>query len=225
MRIFSFRGNLFRRETKQFWQSCRPWKHIHLRKRSTCNNVEATSLPFVNNNKTYIQPMCNEPWWNTKIIQSISIPSWTSVLNMKTFRSRQVLHLHLYTTIIRPQRSHSLISITKTCLYTFYSLKPHFYIVKLVYRGTLYFSYFCSKHRLRYSLEPPRRGGSNKYPQSMFGAEIWKVSEFFLSENFQFLDVKYPMYLNRRVFLMGRLLIANCLKMWLCSFVFNVETV
>ena len=31
-----------------------------------------------------------------------------------------------------------------------------------------YFSYFCSKHRLWSSLEPPRRGGSNEYPQSMF---------------------------------------------------------
>ena len=26
-----------------------------------------------------------------------------------------------------------------------------------------------------YSLEPPRRGGSNKYPQSMFWAEIRKI--------------------------------------------------
>ena len=26
-----------------------------------------------------------------------------------------------------------------------------------------------------YSLEPPRRGGSNEYPQSMFGAEIRKI--------------------------------------------------
>ena len=26
-----------------------------------------------------------------------------------------------------------------------------------------------------YSLEPPRRGGSNEYPQSMFWAEIWKI--------------------------------------------------
>ena len=26
-----------------------------------------------------------------------------------------------------------------------------------------------------YSLEPPRWGGSNEYPQSMFWAEIWKV--------------------------------------------------
>ena len=26
-----------------------------------------------------------------------------------------------------------------------------------------------------YSLEPPHRGGSNEYPQSMFWAEIWKL--------------------------------------------------
>ena len=26
-----------------------------------------------------------------------------------------------------------------------------------------------------YLLEPPRRGGSNEYPQSMFWAEIWKI--------------------------------------------------
>ena len=31
-----------------------------------------------------------------------------------------------------------------------------------------------------HSLEPPRRGGSNDYPQSTFWAEIWKISEFFI---------------------------------------------
>ena len=38
-----------------------------------------------------------------------------------------------------------------------------------------------------YSLEPPRRyhsfllrGGSNEYTQSMFWAEIWKISQFFV---------------------------------------------
>ena len=35
----------------------------------------------------------------------------------------------------------------------------------------------------------------------MFWAEIWKMSEF-LSENFQFLEVKFSIYLNRRVFVM-----------------------
>ena len=40
-----------------------------------------------------------------------------------------------------------------------------------------------------YSLEPPRRGGSNEYPQSMFWAEIWKISEFFIWK-FSFFDGK-----------------------------------
>ena len=31
-----------------------------------------------------------------------------------------------------------------------------------------------------YSLEPPRRGGSNEHPQCMFWAEIWKLPEFFI---------------------------------------------
>ena len=42
-----------------------------------------------------------------------------------------------------------------------------------------------------YSLEPPRRGGSNEYSQSMFWAEIWKKLDFFLSENFHYFDVKF----------------------------------
>ena len=31
-----------------------------------------------------------------------------------------------------------------------------------------------------YSLEPPRRGSSNEYPQSMFWAETGKIFEFFI---------------------------------------------
>ena len=51
-----------------------------------------------------------------------------------------------------------------------------------------------------YSLEPPRRDGSNMYPQSMFWAEIKKISEFFF--NFHFLEVKFSLVLNRCVFVM-----------------------
>ena len=92
--------------------------------------------------------------------------------------------------------------ITKTYLYHFDPLKPHFYIVKLGFTGVyIIFLISAQKHRLWYSLEPPRRGGSNEYPQSMFWAEIWKISAFF-SENFHFLVVKFSVYLNRRVFLM-----------------------
>ena len=59
--------------------------------------------------------------------------------------------------------------IPKTCLYNTDPLKPHFYIVKLGFTGVyIIFLYSAQKHRLWYSLEPPRRGGSNEYPQSMF---------------------------------------------------------
>ena len=71
---------------------------------------------------------------------------------------------------------------TKTCLYNFDPLKPHFYIVKQgVYRGyTLFFLFQLKYIDCGYSLEPPRRGGSNEHPQSMFSSEIWKISEFFI---------------------------------------------
>ena len=62
----------------------------------------------------------------------------------------------------------------------FYSLRKHAYsnILKILSQKTenfqiktLIFSYFCSKHRLwvlvTTASQPPRRGGSNEYPQSM----------------------------------------------------------
>ena len=66
-------------------------------------------------------------------------------------------------------------------LYNFDPLKPHFYIVKLGFTG-VYIIFLISAQNIDfwYSLEPPRWGGSNEYPQSMFWAEIWKLSEFFI---------------------------------------------
>ena len=92
--------------------------------------------------------------------------------------------------------------ITKTYLYTFDPLKPHFYIVKLGFTG-VYIIFLISAQNINcgYSLEPPRRGGSNEYPQSMFWAEIWKISDFFIWK-FHFLVAKFSIYLNRRVFVM-----------------------
>ena len=59
--------------------------------------------------------------------------------------------------------------IAKTCLYNFDPLKPHFYIVKLgLTRVYIIFLFLLKNKDCGYSLEPPRRGGSNEYPQSMF---------------------------------------------------------
>ena len=108
--------------------------------------------------------------------------------------------------VVGVDRKTTQLPITKTCLYNFDPLKPHFYIVKLGFTGVyIFFLFLLKKIDCGYSLEPPRRGGSNEYPQSMFWAEIWKISDFFLSENVQFLEVNFSVYLNRRVFVMGQL--------------------
>ena len=61
------------------------------------------------------------------------------------------------------------IYITKTYLYNFDPLKPRFYTVKLGFTG-VYIIFLISAQNIDcwYLLEPPRRGGSNEYPQSMF---------------------------------------------------------
>ena len=72
-----------------------------------------------------------------------------------------------------------------------------------VYMGyKLFFLFMLKSIDCGYSLEPPRRGGSNAYPQSMFWAELWKISECFYLKIFIFLVVKFSVYLNRRVFVM-----------------------
>ena len=56
-------------------------------------------------------------------------------------------------------------TITKTCLYNFDPLKPHFYIVELGFTGVYIIFLFLLKNIYSgYSSEPPRRGGSNEYP-------------------------------------------------------------
>ena len=60
-------------------------------------------------------------------------------------------------------------TIKKTSLYNFDPLKPHFYKVNGVYGLHIIFRISAKKNiDCWYSLEPPRRGGSNEYPQSMF---------------------------------------------------------
>ena len=59
--------------------------------------------------------------------------------------------------------------IKKTYLYNSDPLNPHIYTVKLGFTG-VYIIFLISAQNIDcgYSLELPRRGGSNEYPQSMF---------------------------------------------------------
>ena len=59
--------------------------------------------------------------------------------------------------------------IMKTRLYNIGPLKPHFYTVKLGFTG-VYIIFLISAQNIDcgYSLEPPRRGGSNEYHNLCF---------------------------------------------------------
>ena len=64
-------------------------------------------------------------------------------------QTAQMFALVLIITVLR--------NITKTCLYNFDPLKPHFYIVKLGFTG-VYITFLISVQNIDcgYSLEPPR---------------------------------------------------------------------
>ena len=70
---------------------------------------------------------------------------------------------------------------------------------------TIFFLFLLKNIDCWYPLEPPRRGGSNEYHNLCFEQKYEKFPEF-LFEKFQFLMVKFSMYLNnlnRHVFIMG----------------------
>ena len=78
-------------------------------------------------------------------------------------------------------------NITKTRLYNFDPLKPHFYIVKLGFTG-VYIIFLISAQNIDcgYSLEPPHRGGSNEYHNLCFVQKYEKYQIFYL-KTFSFL--------------------------------------
>ena len=65
--------------------------------------------------------------------------------------------------------------ITKTCLYNLTPSTPLLHSKTGVYRVCIIFLFLLRNVDYGYSLEPPR-----EYPQSMFWAEIWRISEFFI---------------------------------------------
>ena len=63
-------------------------------------------------------------------------------------------------------------TIRKTCPCNVYPLEPHFYIAKLGYAGVyLFFLFLIQNIDCGCSLELPRGGCSDLYPQCMFGAK------------------------------------------------------
>ena len=88
----------------------------------------------------------------------------TSTHNVSFGSKLRKLGIPLYTPILL-----YLSVIMQTCPCNVYPLEPHFYIGKLGYAGVyLFFLFLLQNIDCGYSVEPPRRGGSNEYPQSMF---------------------------------------------------------
>ena len=85
----------------------------------------------------------------------------------------------------------SVVSITKTRLFKYienFTSKNWKFSDKKIW----YFSYFCSKNiDCGYSLEPPRRGGSNEYPQSMFLSRNKKNNAYPFKPQFYYIKVGF----------------------------------
>ena len=83
--------------------------------------------------------------------------------------------------------------IMKTCLFKYlenFTSKNWKFSDKKLW----YFAYFCLKHRLWYSLEPPeplRQGGSNEYPQSMFLSRNKKNNVYPCKPQFYYIKVGF----------------------------------
>ena len=85
-----------------------------------------------------------------------------------------------------------MVYITKTRLYNFDPLQPHFYIVKL--QGYTLFFLFLLKN-IDY-------GAVLTSTHNLCFEQKYKQYQKILSENFHFLMVKFSIYLNRLVFVM-----------------------
>ena len=94
----------------------------------------------------------------------------------------------------------------KTYLYKFDPFKPHFYIVKLGFTG-VYITFLISaqKHRLWILVRTASVRRFYRVPTIYVFEQKYEKYQNFLCENFQFLVVKFSIYLNRRGFEMDRL--------------------
>ena len=82
--------------------------------------------------------------------------------------------------------------ITKICLFKYtenFTTKKKKW--KFSDKRIWYFSYFCSNIDCGYSLEPPRRGGSNEYPQSILLSKNKKNKVYLCKPQFYYIKVGF----------------------------------
>ena len=117
---------------------------------------------------------------------------------------KEISDVNIRTWVARAKKvdvSGGLSNITKTDLYNFDPLKPHFCIVKLGFTGVyIIFLISAQKHRLWVLV---RTASASSSTHNLRFEQKYEKYQKFLSENFQFLVMKFPIYLNRRVFVMN----------------------
>ena len=125
----------------------------------------------------YLGKYSNQNLSNSKISENETLSQMKFLLNPKAIWTR--LDMPKFIFVFRKFHIYYGIA-TKTYLYNFDPLKPHFYIVNWGLQGYTLFFLFLLNIDCGYSLEPPRRGGSNEYPQSMFLSRNVNYQNFFI---------------------------------------------
>ena len=98
-------------------------------------------------------------------------------------------------------------NITKTHLYNSDPLKPHFYIVKLGFTGVyIIFLISAQKHRLWVLV---RAEAVLTSTHNLCFEQKCEKYQYFSSDNFHFLVVKFSVYLNRHIFGMSNVFILS----------------
>ena len=130
----------------------------------------------------------------------------------------------IFLLVLKFEELHVTICLSrKTCLYSFDSLMPHFYTVKLGFTG-VYINFLISaqKHRLWVLF---RTALLRQLLTSIHNVCIEQKYEnlriFHHSESFHFLVVKSSVYLNKRVFVMDQYL--NYLSLLRLNFCLSVH--
>ena len=111
--------------------------------------------------------------------------------------------------------------ITKTCLYNFDPLKPHFYTLKPGFTE-LYIIFFISaqKHRLWVLIRTAEAVLTSTH--NLCFEQKYEKYQNILSKKLPFLVVKFSVYLNRRVFVMLRVTSSIKASVYLCIKIYVV---
>ena len=91
-----------------------------------------------------------------KAVTKMALDNQTMYLRQRIIQERMQTNCNKHNNYLGNGWNVILITITKTCLYNFDPLKPHFYIVKLGFTGVdIIFLTSAQNIDCEYSLEPP----------------------------------------------------------------------